>query len=177
MLLELLQVTFRHLEAEAKYWTVVLYLEALSFDPTSGIGITADKDKAVMILFPPSKRSEIPHLDMVCHDKYRITTFDLIVGFYSGFVQVSVPSRLLPYLGLALLVPRTKDQNVIPDTLPGVTSTTIRQQAYHNGNYWAKTYTSAAYYGVSEPSSSCKGSLSGVTSNCSLSYSKVDFVG
>lgn len=108
----------------------------LSFDPTSGIDITTDSDRAAIISFPLSKGTDVLHLDML-----------------------NVPSRVLPYLGLALLVPQGKDQNVVPDMLPGVTS----------------SYSCSAthYSGVPEPSSNCKHSMP--ASSRYESYTKADF--
>lgn len=38
----------------------------ITFDPTSGIDITPDKDKAVIVSFPLGKGSDVLHLAMVC---------------------------------------------------------------------------------------------------------------
>ncbi|KAG8970188.1 hypothetical protein FRC05_000709 [Tulasnella sp. 425] len=88
----------------------------LSFNATSGIGITTDKDKAVIVSVPSGKASGILQLNML-----------------------NSPDRLLPYLGLALLVPQSEDPNVIPGMLPGVKHSipepsTICQSPYR-GNF------------------------------------------
>ncbi|KAG9035979.1 hypothetical protein FS837_001791 [Tulasnella sp. UAMH 9824] len=69
----------------------------LTFDPTSGIDITPDKEKAVIVSFPPGKGSDVLHLDMP-----------------------NATRRIFSYLGLSLLVPEGRSQNVVPDMLPGV---------------------------------------------------------
>ncbi|KAG9025964.1 hypothetical protein FS837_004768, partial [Tulasnella sp. UAMH 9824] len=70
----------------------------LRCDPNLGVGITTDKKQAVMVSFPLSKGSDVLQLEML-----------------------NISRRVLPYLGLALLVSQRKDPNIIPRMLPGVT--------------------------------------------------------
>lgn len=51
----------------------------LSFDPTSGIDITTDKEKAVIISFPLSKGPDVLHLDMVRQTPAAFELSDLLL--------------------------------------------------------------------------------------------------
>ncbi|KAG9041153.1 hypothetical protein FS837_012678 [Tulasnella sp. UAMH 9824] len=100
----------------------------VSFDPASGIDITTDKGKALVISLPQTNGKDVLQLDVL-----------------------SVPNRAFPYLGLALLSPQGNDPNVVPKALPGVSSS----QPYYRGptTYYGmpESSSSCKYAAPSDP--------------------------
>ncbi|KAG9025963.1 hypothetical protein FS837_004767 [Tulasnella sp. UAMH 9824] len=113
----------------------------ISFDPTSGIDITTDKGKALVISLPQTNSKDVLQLDML-----------------------SVPNRAFPYLGLALLSPQGNDPNVVPNALPGVSSS----QPYYGS-------PPTSYSGIPEPSSSCKYAAPSNPNGATVTVAKVPF--
>lgn len=122
----------------------------LSFNPTSGIDITTDKDKAVIFSVPAGVASGILHLDMVRLDGVTSPLPNVLLSLFWIFFQLRSPDRVFPYLGLALLVPQGGDRNVVPGLLPE-----IRQQR-QTQFVGRREFTISITTGVPEPSAICQ---------------------